>query len=79
MFLQTAYNNNKNGESIIAYCFADIPGYCKSGSYVANENSDGNFVFTGFKPQFIIMKRIDADGYNWVMMDHKINGFNEIQ
>ena len=59
---------NNNGETVVAYCFAEKQGYSKFGSYTGNGNADGTFVYTGFKPAFIIHKRTDATG-NWNMHD----------
>ena len=59
---------NKNGENYIAYCFAEKTGYSKFGSYTGNGNSDGPFIFTGFKPAFVITKRTDAIG-DWQLRD----------
>jgi hypothetical protein len=53
----TANNTNYNGEAIIAYCFAEKQGYSKFGSYTGNGNADGTFVYTGFKPAFMIIKQ----------------------
>ena len=69
-------DGNINGtENIIAYCFAEIPGYSKFGSYTGNGNADGAFVYTGFKPAFIIMKASSTTG-NWYIFDNKREGFN---
>jgi hypothetical protein len=62
--------SDTNGESVIAYCFASKTGYSKIGSYVGNGNADGTFVYTGFKPSFLIMKRTDSTG-NWLLYDDK--------
>ena len=43
-------------ETYIAYCFADVKGFSKVGSYVGNGDADGAFVYTGFKPAFILVK-----------------------
>jgi hypothetical protein len=59
----------------IAYCFASKQGYSKFGKYVGNGNADGPFVYTGFKPAFLIMKRTDSTG-NWVMFDTKRDTHN---
>ena len=66
-------NHGCNGPShnMIAYCFADKTGYCKSGSYEANNNSDGPFIYTGFKPAFILMKSIDVSSREWFLIDNK--------
>ena len=59
---------NKNGDNYIAYCFAEKTGYSKFGSYTGNGNADGTFIYTGFKPAFVIIKesgntrRLDYDG-----------------
>jgi hypothetical protein len=42
----------------IAYCFAEKKGFSKFGSYTGNGNADGTFVYTGFKPAFIMLKNI---------------------
>jgi len=57
---------NKNGNSFIAYCFAEKQGYSKFGSYTGNDNS--TFVYTGFKPKFLMLKnRSESNG--WLMLD----------
>ena len=50
--------NASSGSTYIAYCFAPKTGYSKFGSYVGNGNADGTFVYTGFKPAFVIAKKI---------------------
>jgi len=55
----------------VAYCFADVTGYSKFGSYEGNNNADGTFVYTGFKPSFIMFKNIDTAGAYWVIKDNK--------
>ena len=61
---------NGSGDNTIAYCFADVQGYSKFGSYTGNGNADGAFVYTGFKPAFVIRKKTNANG-NWIMQDNK--------
>jgi len=58
----------------VAYCFAEKQGYSKFGSYKGNGNSNGPFVYTGFKPAFVMTKRIDANA-GWTIYDTK-RGFN---
>ena len=65
---------NANGSPLIAYCFADTS-MSKMGSYTGNGNADGTFVYTGFKPAFVIVKRSDGVD-DWVTFDNKRNGFN---
>ena len=65
------YNDeNSSGENHIAYCFAEKTGYSKFGSYTGNGNADGAFVYTGFKPAFVMIKKTDGTGY-WVIQDNK--------
>jgi hypothetical protein len=54
----------------VAYCFADVKGFSKFGSYVGNGANDGTFVYTGFKPAFVMMKNASQGG-KWLMMDNK--------
>ena len=51
-----------SGDVEIAYCFAEVAGYSKFGSYVANNNADGAFIYTGFKPTFFMTKSTATDG-----------------
>jgi hypothetical protein len=69
---------NASGDTYIAYCFAEKTGYSKFGSYVGNGNADGTFIYTGFKPAFILSKRTDVSGQNWTIWDNKrsSSGFN---
>ena len=66
---------NNADETYIAYCFAEKQGYSKFGSYTGNGSTDGTFVYTGFKPAFVICKRTNSTG-NWIMFDSKRDGFN---
>ena len=61
---------NKSGSPMIAYCFAEKTGYSKFGSYIGNGNADGTFVYTGFKPAFIMFKNM-SNSQNWYMYDNK--------
>jgi len=66
-----------SGESMVIYAWSEKQGFSKFGGYTGNGNADGAFVYTGFRPAFIIAKRGDADGYDWTMMDSKRSPFNE--
>ena len=69
---------NSNGDNYIAYCFADVKGYSKvSGSYTGNGNADGTFVYTGFKPAFILAKDADSSD-NWIIHDTTRNPSNPV-
>ena len=68
----TASAVNGNGNNYIAYCFTPIQGYSKFGSYTGNGLSDGSFVYTGFKPAFIMCRFTGSgNGYDWIMYDNK--------
>ena len=62
--------NNTTGNNYIAYCFAEKQGYSKFGKYIGNGNANGAFVYTGFKPAFIMGKRANTTG-NWFIVDSK--------
>jgi hypothetical protein len=62
---------NSSGATYIGYCFADVKGYSKFGSYTGNGNANGNFVYLGFKPAFVLVKNSSLAGENWVMLDNK--------
>ena len=69
---------NTSGEEYIAYCFADVKGYQKMGGYTGNGNADGPFVYTGFRPAFVLIKIWNSgDPKNWAIMDNKRLGYNE--
>jgi len=61
---------NHSGENFIAYCFAEKKGFSKFGSYTGNGNADGTFIYTGFKPAFVMIKVTSTTG-NWVILDNK--------
>ena len=63
-----------SGKNYIMYCFADVQGYSKMGGYVGNGNTDGTFVYTGFKPAFVMVKSRGGD--NWRILDNKRLGYN---
>jgi len=60
---------NSASTNYIAYCFAEKQGYSKFGKYVGNGSTNGVFVYTGFKPAFIMCKRTDGAGNSWDMHD----------
>ena len=64
------------GEDIVFYAFAEKKGYSKFGSYTGNGNANGTFVYTGFKPAFVMTKRTDGSDW-WGIWDSKRDSFNE--
>lgn len=75
--LGTSSGINASGGTYIAYCFADVKGYSKFGSRTGNGSLDGDFVYTGFKPAFVMTKRSDGVD-NWRLHDNKRNTFNVV-
>ena len=73
----TYYDHHTNGHELIAYCFAEVKGFSKIGLYRGNGNADGPFVYTGFKPAFVLFKEYTGPGSsNWVIQDSKRVGYN---
>ena len=66
---------NASGAVTIAYCFAEKTGYSKFGSYTGNGTNAGPFVYTGFKPSFLLLKESTSTD-NWLIMDNKRLGYN---
>jgi hypothetical protein len=64
----TQYNYTNSAYNYIAYVWAEVPGFSKFGSYIANASADGPFIYTGFKPKFVWIK---ASGMTqeWVLLD----------
>ena len=73
--LGTQGDINTSGRTYIAYCFAEKTGFSKIGSYVGNGNADGSFIYTGFKPAWIMYKDISGTS-DWYIMDTKRRTFN---
>jgi hypothetical protein len=67
----TSSRYNPSSKGVIAYCFANVKGYSKIGSYTGNGNADGTFIYTGFKPAWILLKQSSASGAGWRMHDNK--------
>ena len=66
---------NSSSYNYIAYCFHSVKGYSKFGSYTGNGSTDGTFVYTGFKPAFVMIKNT-TNGNNWFILDNKRTLFN---
>ena len=65
-----------SGSTYVAYAFAEKQGYSKFGKYVGNGNADGPFVYTGFKPAFVMIKAATTAGQNWLVQDSKRPAYN---
>jgi hypothetical protein len=71
-------NLNSNGITYIAYCFAEIEGYSKFGSYTGNGSADGPFVWCGFRPRWVMVKMSSSTG-DWYIFDTARDSFNATQ
>jgi hypothetical protein len=63
-------------DDFVAYCWTAIEGYSAFGSYTGNGSSDGPFIYTGFRPRFILQKRTDTAGSSWQILDTERDPFN---
>ena len=63
-------DGNQSGINFVLYCWAEIPGYSSFGKYKGNGGSVGSYVHLGFRPAFLILKRID-DSKSWILFDNK--------
>jgi len=75
--LGTSSSTNVNTGTYVAYCFAEKQGFSKFGSYTGNGNADGTFVYTGFRPAYILFKKT-SDVSEWSIFDNKRNTFNVV-
>jgi len=68
---------NTNGATYLAYCYADVQGFSKMGSYIGNGNANGTFVYTGFKPAWVMTRATDiSGGTDWYVFDNKRPAYN---
>jgi hypothetical protein len=69
--------SNGSSNTHIAYCFAEKKGYSKFGSYTGNGSTAGTFVYTGFRPAWVLIKNSGTSNTSWTLYDNKrLNGFN---
>ena len=71
-------SQNGNGNNMVAYCFSPVVGYSSVSSYVGNGSSDGPFVYTGFRPRWIMFKKSSATSFlqSWNIFDALRLGYN---
>lgn len=72
----SSLSTNTSGDSMIAYCFAEVEGYSKFGSYTGNGSTDGPFVYCGFRPAWVVVKRTDS-AESWVVEDATREPYND--
>jgi hypothetical protein len=75
--LGTQSSVNASASTYVAYCWAEIAGFSKFDTYTGNGNSNGVFVYTGFRPKFILVKRSNSTG-DWYMWDTSRNTSNVV-
>ena len=64
--------NNLSGKTFVMYCFTNKRGYSKFGAYEGNGNNDGPFIYTGFRPAFVMLKEsVGGNAGGWIMYDNK--------
>ena len=73
--LSTNSGVNQSPVRYVAYCFAPVAGYSSFGSYTGNGSTDGTFVYTGFRPRWVMVKRTNTTGV-WGIWDSNRNSFN---
>ncbi|NBQ98554.1 MAG: hypothetical protein EBU12_10150, partial [Microbacteriaceae bacterium] len=74
--LNGTWAHNTNGVNYVAYCFAPVVGYSSMGSYVGNGSSDGPFVYTGFRPRWVLLKLSSSSGGDWALYDTARGPYN---
>jgi hypothetical protein len=67
---------NVSGWTIVAYCFAPIAGFSAFGSYTGNGSTDGPFIYTGFRPRWVMIKNATTVGTAWLLLDTAMNPSN---
>jgi len=68
---------NQSSKTFVAYCFAEIPGYSSFGKYVGNGSATAApFIYTGFRPAYVITKNLTNSGDGWPIVDNKRSPFN---
>jgi hypothetical protein len=72
--LGTNDETNYSGDEYVAYCFHNVEGYSKFGSYTYNSSTDGTFVYTGFKPKFVLIKKLGTA--SWWLVDAVRDNYN---
>jgi len=73
--MQANTGMNQSGSTYVAYCWAGVEGYSQFGEYTGNGSNDGPVIYTGFSPNYILLKRTDATGY-WILIDGARKKYN---
>ena len=73
----TNSNINSSAQTMVSYCWTSIAGYSAFGSYTGNGSTDGPFVYTGFRPRWVMFKRTDSTS-SWTIWDTAMNTYNVV-
>ena len=75
----TAGQVHSTSGTYVTYAFAEVPGYSAFGSYTGNGSADGPFIYTGFRPAWVLFKRIDNSfGADWIILDTSRDTYNSM-
>ena len=77
VYLGSSHQSNGPSETMIMWSWVGVDGYSKFGSYAGNDADDGPFVYLGFKPAWLMIKRRGSTG-NWTIRDDKRNPYNPV-
>jgi hypothetical protein len=77
LLVSSASDNNQSSTTYVAYCFAEVEGFSKFGSFTGNGSADGPFVYTGFRPAFFLYKKSSFTSA-WWMFDAARNTYNVV-
>jgi len=72
-----SYSGGTTG-TYVAYLFKSVSGFSQFGSYTGNASTDGPFIYTGFKPKYVLIKRSDGGAESWLAFDSARNTYNSI-
>jgi hypothetical protein len=70
------YTTNGATDNYVAYCWTPIAGYSAFGSFTGNGSADGPFVYTSFRPRWIMWKNSSTGGTDWTIVDSSRNTYN---
>jgi hypothetical protein len=74
--LGSGTTTNTNGGNYVAYCWAEIEGFSKFSSHTGNSSANGLFIYTGFRPKYLIIRRYDNSPSEWIIIDSSRNTYN---
>ena len=76
--LGNSVETNRSSGNFIAYCWSEVPGFSKFGSYEGNNNANGTYIHLGFRPAWVMIKNVDAGSTEWYILDNKRDTDNPV-